>query len=275
MIVEGVHYLASDPPADVAWKLLAVNLSDLASASANPLGVVAGYCLGDDSWDRAFVAGLHDALAHFDVPLLGGDTVHIPSGSARVLAMTAFGEASDRGGARGRDDGIPGEDIWVSGTIGDAGAGLAIAMGREGPDSLLERYRRPTPRLELGHGLRVLGGAIIDVSDGLLIDATRLAEASDAAIVIDVDAVPLSHDYVGFAGDDREARLRAATSGDDYELLFSATPDVGTDVLRYAEKAGVRVTRIGYLEQGCGLRLHDAAGPIPLPERLGYEHAPS
>src|SRR4051812_43494436 len=136
MIAEGVHFLPDDPPGDVAWKLVAVNLSDLAAKGARPVGVLLGYSLGDGEWDRGFVAGLGAALRAFGVPLLGGDTVTAP----RVLGLTAIGEATwpvpSRGGAR------PGDHLWVSGTIGDAGAGLAMLRGALPRDeALVERYR--------------------------------------------------------------------------------------------------------------------------------------
>src|SRR5690349_6892304 len=120
MLIEGVHYLPGDPPGDVAWKLLAVNLSDLAANGARPIGVLLGYSLGDDEWDEAFVAGLGTALAAFGLPLLGGDTVR--GGGPRTLALTALGES--HGPVPSRAGGRAGDQLWVSGTIGDAGAGL-------------------------------------------------------------------------------------------------------------------------------------------------------
>jgi thiamine-monophosphate kinase len=144
MIVEGVHYLPTDPPADVAWKLVAVNLSDLAAKGATPVGALLGYPLGDPDWDAAFVDGLGAALAHFDAPLLGGDTVSSPERAPRMIGLTAVGRSScapDRRGAK------PDDDLWLVGAIGDAGAGLAIARGADGPAALLAAYRRPQPLL--------------------------------------------------------------------------------------------------------------------------------
>lgn len=267
MLVEGVHYLPADPPADVAWKLLAVNLSDLAAKGARPAGVLIGYTLGDPAWDAAFADGLSEALAAFDVPLLGGDTVAGPAGAPRALGLTAIG----RGGAAvpGRGGARAGDMLWVSGTIGDAGAGLAIARGAaEGPPALVARYRRPRPRIEAGAALTPLVSAMMDVSDGLLIDASRMAAASGVAAAIDLSAVPLSPDLSGWAGTDRTARLAAATAGDDYELLFAA-PAAAEAAIR---ALGLALTPIGRCEQGSGLRLHDADGPVPLPARLGYQH---
>ena len=260
-IVEGIHFLSSDPPGDVAWKLVAVNLSDLAAKGAAPIGVLLNYPLGEDGWDRAFVAGLGEVLTAFDTLLLGGDTVSLPPGAARILTLTAIGEASvatpRRSGAQA------GDILYVTGTIGDAGAGLAIARGKTGPADLLAAYRRPQPRLAEGQALARHVHAMMDVSDGVLIDAQRMAAASGLAVTIDLAAIPLSSAHRAFAGDDRAARLAAATAGDDYQLLFAAPPTLALPVA---------ATVIGRFAPGSGLTLVDGADPLPLPERLGFEH---
>ncbi|MFA5963436.1 MAG: thiamine-phosphate kinase [Sphingomonas sp.] len=260
-IVEGIHFLPGDPPEDVAWKLLAVNLSDLAAKGATPEGVLLNYPLSDTKWDSAFLAGLDAALRHFGCALLGGDTVTLPAGAPRVLTLTAIGRdaaAPPRSGARA------GDMLWVTGTVGEAGAGLAIARGEDGPAELLAAYRRPQPRLAEGRALAPHVHAMMDVSDGLLIDAARMAAASGIAVAIDLAAVPLSTAWRGFRGDDRAARLAAATAGDDYQLLFAANP---------AFAPPVPATRVGAFAAGTGLTLHDAGGAVPLPTRLGFEHA--
>lgn len=264
MLVEGVHYLPEDPPADVAWKLVAVNLSDLAAKGARPIGVLLGFTLGDAAWDRAFADGLGTVLSAFSIPLLGGDTVSAP---ARVLGLTAIGMAKlippDRSGAR------PGDQLWVSGTIGDAGAGLkALQQGKDAP-ALVERYRNPRPRLEAGERLVPLVAAMMDVSDGLLIDARRMAEASGCCARIELEQVPLSDAYIAFSG---ETRLEAATAGDDYELLFAAAPDRAAAILALADEIGLPFTRIGGFSAGTGLALTEDGAPVPLPGRLGFEH---
>lgn len=271
MLVEGVHFLSSDPPGDVAWKLVAVNLSDLAGKGAQPRGVLLGYSLKSDAaWDDAFIGGLGEALDAMAVPLLGGDTVAL-IGGPRVLSLTAVGDAQP-GGAPSRTGARIGDDVWVSGTIGDAGPGLEIASGREGPAALLARYRRPTPRVALGRAIAEHVSAMMDVSDGMLIDLERMCAASGVGAVLDLDAVPLSVDYRAFAGSDREARLAAATAGDDYELLLSA-PTTSMSALQAASQAtGVSLSRIGSIVEGDGMKLSDAAGAVRLPQRLGYEH---
>jgi len=253
-LVEGVHFLPTDPPQDVAWKLVATNLSDLAAKGAVPEGILLNYPLGDDAWDRTFLEGLADILTAHDTRLIGGDTVTLPPGAPRILTVTAFGSdaaAPARAGAK------PGDALYVTGTIGDAGAGLAIALGKPGPAELLAAYRRPQPRLADGRRLARHVHAMMDVSDGLLIDAARMALASGLAVAIDLAAIPLSDAYRAYSGD----RVAAATAGDDYQLLFAAPEDFATDA-----------TRIGAFLTGSGLVLHDAGTPVPLPPSLGYEH---
>jgi thiamine-monophosphate kinase len=269
MLVEGVHYLPDDPPADVAWKLVAVNLSDLAAKGARPVGVLLGYSLGEEEWDEAFVAGLGTALAAFGLPLLGGDTVR--GGGPRTLALTALGETD--GPVPSRAGGSPGDHLWVSGTIGDAGAGLRGLKGEiAGDPSLAERYRNPRPRLEAGQWLAPLVEAMMDVSDGLLIDSARLADASGVAAEIELDAVPLSQAFLVASGDGRDARLGAATAGDDYELLFAAAPDRTARILALQDELGLPLSRIGILAEGSGLRLTEGGESVPLPPSLGWQH---
>lgn len=272
MIVEGVHFLASDPPGDVAWKLVAVNLSDLAAKGGRPVGALLGYSLGSDpDWDRAFVAGLGSALRRFDLALLGGDTVSPPPSAPRSLGLTAIGEAS--GAVPSRSGASPGDEIWVSGTIGDSGAGLAIAQGAlQGADWLVERYRRPEPRLDAGRALAPLVSAMMDVSDGLLIDLSRLARASGAGALVDLDAVPLSKPYRLARGSDRPARLAATTSGDDYELLFCASADQARAIRDLSRTLDLAFSMIGRIVPGNRLEIKDEQGRINLPDRLGYQH---
>lgn len=255
-LVEGIHFLPGDPPADIAWKLVAVNLSDLAAKGARPEGVVLSYPLSADAWDQAFLAGLAEVLDAHGCCLIGGDTVALPPGAPRVLTVTALGSdaaAPARSGAKA------GDALWVTGTIGDAGAGLAIAGGADGPPDLLARYRRPTPRLSEGRALGPVVHAMMDVSDGLLLDASRMAAASGLAVTIDLAAVPLSPAYRAWSGDLRAA----ATAGDDYELLFALPDGVGPPVA---------ATRIGAFAAGDGLDLSQDGALVPLPARLGYLH---
>ncbi|WP_294395058.1 thiamine-phosphate kinase [uncultured Sphingomonas sp.] len=258
MLVEGVHYLPDDPAEDVAWKLVAVNLSDLAAKGARPLGVLLGYPLARESaWDMAFVGGLRRVLDRFAVPLLGGDTVSVPRGSARQLGLTALGEterAPARSGAR------DGDLLYVTGLIGAAGLGLHMARdGVAGRPEWLAAYRRPTPRLAEGQALAPRVHAMADISDGLLIDAARMAEASGLSVEIDLERVPCAES----AGD----RLAAVTAGDDYELLVAAR--IG---LTLPQSGHATLTAVGRFAKGRGLTLVEAGRPVPPPQRLGYEH---
>jgi thiamine-monophosphate kinase len=272
MLVEGVHYLPDDPPGDVAWKLLAVNLSDLAAKGARPVGALLGYTLsGDTGWDSAFVDGLNTALGAFQIELLGGDTVSAPPGAARTLSLTAIGEAP--GPAPSRSGARPGNHLWVTGTIGDAGAGLRALRGEiPSDDALVESYRLPRTRIEIGPDLARLVSAMMDVSDGLLIDASRLAAASRVSVEIDLATLPLSTALLSSLGDSLDTRLAAATAGDDYELLFTAPADRSLDLLALGARFGIPINRIGEVLSGSGLRLHEAGKPVPLPARLGWEH---
>ena len=260
-LVEGIHYLHSDPPESVAWKLLAVNLSDLAAKGGSPRGAMMSYTLsGDADWDARFAAGLGEALAHFEVPLLGGDTVSAP---ARAHSLTLIGEAS--GAVPARSGAHSGDALFVTGVIGDAGLGLEIAQQPQTNNAaLLAAYQRPQPQLGAGALLAPVVTAMMDVSDGLLIDAGRLAAASGLCAVIDLDAVPLSPAFRARTGDTREARLRAATAGDDYQLLFTCALPL--------PPLPVPVTRIGKMIVGEGVTLSDHDGTVPLPERLGWLH---
>ena len=259
-LVEGVHFLAGDAPADVAWKVVATNLSDIAGKGARPDGILLNYPLRDDAWDRAFLTGLGEVLTACGTALLGGDTVRLPAGAPRVITVTAFGcdtPAPPRGGA-GENDAL-----WVTGTIGDAGPGLAIAQGADGPAELAARYRRPMPRLAEGRILSRIAHAMMDVSDGLLTDAARMAEASGLAVILDLAAIPLSAAFRAHAGDGRDARLTAATAGDDYELLFAMPANT---------IPAVPATHLGRFARGAGLKLYDGDEAIALPASLGFQH---
>lgn len=260
-MVEGVHYLPADPPADIGWKLAAVNLSDLAAKGARPVGCLLNYALsGDDGWDAAFLEGLGEALDRHAMPLLGGDTVKMPAASARSYSLTAIGAPG--GTVPTRSGAQPGDRLYLTGPVGDAGIGLALASAdprASGP--LVEAYRRPRPRLAEGALLAPHATAMMDVSDGLLIDAARMGQASGVAITI--DHIPLSPALERARGASTAVQIAAARAGDDYELLFTlprgATPPV-------------RAIPVGHVAAGSGLTLMIDGAVIPLPDTLGWEH---
>lgn len=269
----GVHCLPTDPPSDIAWKLLAVNLSDLAAMGAQPVGVLMGLGLSaaeDEAWLTAFADGLRRGLERWGVALLGGDTI---GGLAQaVIGLTAIGQVGS-GQALSRAGAGPGDDLYVTGTIGDSGLGLAIAKGEAAADKyLLSRYRRPEPRLAFGQGLAGLATAAMDVSDGLLIDAERLAAASGVAVRIDLAELPLSDAAALRTGRTDADLVARATSGDDYELLVSAPTGAAPALQALADSTGLRLTRIGRIGAGEGLTITGLTGAMRTPTRLGYEH---
>ena len=268
-IAEGVHFLPTDPPASVGWKLVAVNLSDLAAKGAAPRAALLSLCIGDEDWDEAFLGGIEAACESYGLNLIGGDTIALPEGAPRVLGLTAIGKAGER--VPSRSGGRAGDILWIVGTLGDGAAGLDLL--RQDPDStgaLVDQYRRPVPLLAAGQVLARKANATMDISDGLLIDLQRLTEASGCAAEVDLDALPLSRAFIAERGQDRRARLFAATGGDDYALL-AALP-AGFDPLGLPLPSDSTIAAVGRLAEGSGITLRDAAGPVGLPERMGYEH---
>ena len=274
-MVEGVHFLADDPPELVARKLVRVNLSDLAAMAARPVGYFLTTALpkfrGDD-WLAGFAAGLAQDQAEFGITLLGGDSVSTPGPVS--LTLTALGRVPAgaevrRGGAR------PGDLVFVSGTVGDGALGLEAAQGKL--DGLLEpadvayladRYRLPRPRVGLGPRLSGLASAMMDVSDGLVGDLGHICEVSGVAGVIEAGQVPLS-----VAAAKLPDRLETIlTGGDDYELLFTVPPERRDAVTAAADAAGVPVTTIGRIEAGQGVRVLDGEGREMALAGIGWRH---
>jgi thiamine-monophosphate kinase len=246
-MVEGVHFLAGQDPADVAWKLVATNISDLAAKGAEPIGVLLGYQLGDG--DARFVEGLREALAHYGAALLGGDTVG--GGGPQHLGLTAIGRAShrpvpSRAGAR------RGDRFWLTGAVGAAMIGLEALRSGSGDSTA---YRRPVARLAEGIALAPLVTAMMDLSDGLLLDAWRMARASGVCLELDSGAVPLACP--------ESRRSEALRWGDDYELLFTLPP---------ATDPCVAATCIGRVVEGPSGTLLLDGNPIESGEKLGFEH---
>jgi thiamine-monophosphate kinase len=271
-LAEGVHFMATDPPASVGWKLVAVNLSDLAGKGAKPVGALLSLALSDSDWDGGLIDGIEAACESYALPLIGGDTIAIPEGGARIYGLTAIGRAGEK--VPSRAGGRAGDRLWVAGALGDSAAGLAQLQRRAratGP--LVDIYRRPIPLLEMGRSLAPHATAMMDVSDGLLIDLDRMCKASGCGAEIDLESLPLSAAFVAERGPDRAARLFAATGGDDYALLAALPADL--DPLSLSLPQAPTLTCIGRLVAGSGVDLRDRDGNVPLPERLGYEHRAS
>lgn len=247
MMVEGIHFLPGQNPADVAWKLVATNISDLAAKGAEPVGVLLGYQLAEG--DARFLEGLAEALAHYGAPLLGGDTVG--RAGPQTLGLTAIGRATHRP-VPSRSGARPGDTVWLTGSVGGAMIGLEALRSGEGDSTA---YRRPVARLAEGIALAPQVTAMMDVSDGLLLDASRMASASGVCISLDSSSVPLICP--------EHRRGEAIRWGDDYELLFALPPGATPNA---------SATQIGIvLESPKGAILLDGATPDPNCA-LGYEH---
>ncbi|MGH8298173.1 MAG: thiamine-phosphate kinase [Steroidobacteraceae bacterium] len=271
-LVAGVHFPHGSPPASIGHRALAVNLSDLAAMGARPAWALLALTLpaADESWLMEFAAGMAALARAHDVALVGGDTTSGPL----CVTVEALGHVP-RSSALLRSGGRAGDPVFVSGTPGDAAAGLAIEQGRlavaaETAACLRERFLYPAPRVALGEGLRRYASACIDVSDGLLGDAAKLARASGCGVEVEYDEVPVSEALVRAVGADR-ARELALTGGDDYELCFSVRPaQVGRLLAELApERWGYR--RIGTLRETPGADvLRD--GAVMSFSHSGYDH---
>jgi thiamine-monophosphate kinase len=246
-MVAGVHFLPDDPPDLIGRKLLRVNLSDIAAKGAVPLHylmTVSAPKETPDAWFAGFAAGLAEDQATYGVSLLGGDTTSTSgpvSLSLTLIGHVAPGTAVHRFGARA------GDEIWVTGTIGDGALGLAVALGRIADPTgfLLDRYRLPQPRV--GLALAGIASAGMDVSDGLVQDLGHICRASGLAAEVAADRVPLS-DAARAAGTDWLATC--LTGGDDYELLLAVPPERSEALRAEAARAGIPVTRIGRFHRG-------------------------
>lgn len=280
LLVEGRHFLPDVDPAALGHKVLAVNLSDLAAAGATPRCFFLALALPrvEPAWLDAFCAGLYALADAHDCVLAGGDTTRaapVAQGQGpRTICITALGEVP-AGLAHGRAGAQPGDDLWVSGTLGDAALALAHLLGRAqlAPAALAQvrpRLERPPPRVALGVALRGLATACIDVSDGLAGDAAHIAARSGVQLDIDTAALPVG---AVLGAQPERLRLRCALAGgDDYELLFTAPPRRRAQVQAAARAAGVGVSRIGRVGAGQGVRLLDAAGQPLAAGWRGYDH---
>ena len=272
MLVEGRHFLTTVAPDRLGHKSLAVNLSDLAACGARPLGFTLALALpqADEAFLEPFARGLLALADEHDCELIGGDTTRGPL----VISITVFGEvAADsvllRSGAR------PGDDVYVSGCLGDARLALEVFRGSVTlAGDAFERVRRamemPRPRIALGLALGGVASSAVDVSDGLLGDLGHILERSAVGARLDVDAVPRSADLMNMP----LARQREFTlaGGDDYELVFTVPPERRARVADAAASAGVAVTRIGRIEAEAGLRLVDASGHAVVFAAASFDH---
>jgi thiamine-monophosphate kinase len=280
-IVEGVHFLADDPPDTVARKALRVNLSDLAAKGAVPAGFVLTLALRDidEAWLRPFAAALGEDARHYGCPLLGGDTVSTPG--PLMISIAAFGRVPTgkmvhRHGAR------PGDRVMVTGTIGDAALGLAVLGGGKvhaavndpaTRDLLIERYRVPRPRTALAEIVRDHASSAMDVSDGLAGDLTKLCDVSGVSAVIDLESIPLSavaRDLLSRGVIGIETLI---AGGDDYEILCTVADNSVDAFAQAAQRAGVVVSSIGMVVAGAEApKFLDGQGGEIVLKRRSYSH---
>lgn len=271
-LVAGVHFLDSDTPAVVAARALRSNLSDLAAMGARPRGYLSAIAWPealDAAWRESFVRALHCEQSRYGLVLIGGDTTSTPGPLTVTLTLVGqieTGTALRRSGAR------PGEDVWVSGMIGDGLLGLLSAR-KAGTElaGALERYQAPDPRLELGLALRGLASAAIDVSDGLLADAGHIAAASACSLTVEVDTVPVSptaRDWLESGG----ALDALLAGGDDYELLFTAPAGCRERIAALGLSLDTNLTRIGSVMAGEGVQARWGDGSLMQPRKSGFTH---
>jgi thiamine-monophosphate kinase len=281
-LVGGVHFFADDAPADIAWKALAVNVSDLAAKGAAPLAYSLALALPpppSPAFLAGFAQGLAEAQAHFGIALSGGDTC-ASRGDVLTIAVTAFGwvprgKIVRRGGARASDS------LYVSGTIGDAALGLKLRRGdadavawpidEAGQQWLIDRYLRPQPRTGLASALLAHASAAMDVSDGLAIDCRRLCGVSGVGAQIDVAAIPFAEALRELVQTPDNLRT-AITGGDDYEILAAIRAGQEAAFEREAADAGVRVTRIGLIVKGDAPVFIRADGTALRLDQPGFDH---
>jgi thiamine-monophosphate kinase len=281
-VVEGVHYLATDPPDTIARKALRVNLSDLAAKGAVPAGFVLTLALRskEDAWLRPFADALGEDATTFACPLLGGDTVSTPG--PQMISITAFGRVP-QGQMVGRTGARPGDRILVTGTIGDAALGLdvltggvvaaALASDPAAREALVSRYRIPQPRNVLAQAVRDHASAAMDVSDGLAGDLTNLCAASGVSASVDVPNVPLSAAAAGLIARNAVCVETLLAGGDDYEVLCTVAPAQSDALIAAGRAVGVAVTAIGTIVAGGARpRFLDGQGQELALKRLSYSH---
>jgi thiamine-monophosphate kinase len=265
MLVEGRHFFPDAEPFSLGHKCLAVNLSDLAAMGAKPVAFTLALALPDANadWLAPFAAGMYALAGRHGCELIGGDTTRGP----RNICITVFGEVPF-GAALRRDAAQVGDEIWISGTLGDARLALAayrneLQLDATALEAAAIRMHAPTPRVELGLALRGIARAAIDISDGLIGDLGHILKRSGVGATLNVDALPAGPVLMQQAQDIR--RRFALAGGDDYELCFTAPADRRDAVLAAAGATKIAVTRVGNIEAAPGLRLLDGSGsPLDL-----------
>ncbi|KXJ60615.1 MAG: thiamine-monophosphate kinase [Alteromonas sp. Nap_26] len=274
-LVSGVHFLNNAPAKSVAYKAVAVNLSDLAAMGAEPAWISLSLSLPevDETWLDEFAAGLYELTQYYSVELIGGDTVKGPM----ALTITAQGFIPP-GSELTRSNAKPGDWVYVTGTLGDAGAGLdilknALNVSGEAKDVLINRHYFPTPRVAVGTAIRRIATSCIDISDGLLSDLKHILKASECGAKIHVDRLPLSRALTS-AVSPEQAIEYALSAGDDYELIFTVGEEQRGSLETSLASTNVKATCIGQLTGQAGVLslMHNNEKFTPQ-NPSGYEHS--
>ncbi len=276
-LLEGRHFFTDVDPQALGHKALAVNLSDLAAMGAQPLAFTLALGLpaqraGDDLWMQAFSLGMRALADHFQCDLIGGDTTMSPM---VMISITVIGQLEPIH-ALLRSNARVGDDIYVSGCLGDAAYALhALQTGQPVPDTLRQRLERPTPRVHLGRALGRMAHAAIDISDGLAGDLPHLLQASGVGAALHLEAVPCSPDLLAASAHvSREQQWRwALAGGDDYELCFTAAPEQRAPLQQWARDHQLALTRVGQIESAPGLRYFYQGQPLSF-DLHGFDHFP-
>ena len=271
-LVAGVHFPQDSPASSIGHRAVAVNLSDIAAMGATPSWALLALTLPttDEAWLEQFAYGAGELLTLHDVALVGGDTTAGPlTITVQLIGIVPQGRALRRSGAQ------PGDAIIVSGTPGDAAAGLAIEQQRlycaaPHAETLRRRFLYPTPRCELGVSLRGVASACIDVSDGLAADLGKLCAASGCGGELELPTLPISP-ALAAAVDRDHARQLALTGGDDYELCFTVAPANFAQLAQLAQRSATPLTRIGSITERPGVTLRDGATVTQFSHR-GFDH---
>lgn len=272
-MVSGTHFFPDVDPENLGHKALAVNLSDMAAMGAMPYWAMLALTLPnvDHAWLESFAKGFFDLAQEYNVTLIGGDTTRGPlTMTVTIMGEVPAGAALRRGGAK------VGNDIWVSGNVGDAALAVAhrnglVVLAEADYHEALMRLYEPTPRVALGQALRGLATSAIDISDGLLADLTHICRLSGVGATVDVHAVPVSAIGAKHIGTDA-GRNAILAGGDDYELCFTAHPNSRDSIEDLTDVLGVPITRIGQVKRGKGVSLLGSDGkPVKIDGR-GYDH---
>ncbi len=270
MLTAGTHFFPDADPRSLGWKALAVNVSDLAAMGAQPRWATLALALPaiEESWLAAFSEGFFACAERYGVDLVGGDTTRGPL----TLCVQIMGEVP-AGSALRRDAAQNGDDIWVSGRLGEAALALAMLNGQLAGevDVKVDALHKPTPRAELGLALRGVAHAAIDISDGLLADLGHILERSGCGAELQFDAIPRSP-AVDAVLDTALGRRCLLAGGDDYELCFTASPQSRESIAEVGRRLDLPLTRIGRIEAIPGLVLKDSHGRPVTVERAGYDH---